>query len=237
MIKSTYIHIPFCKKKCNYCSFTSFNNLEMKAIYLDSLLKEIDFFYDKTPQNTLYIGGGTPSILSIGDFDEIFQNFNFEKNAEITVEVNPESVTREYLKELNALHVNRLSIGCQTFDEDILSSIGRIHKVQDALNSIEWAKNAGFNNINIDLIYGLPNQDLTKWENDLKIALELDVQHISLYGLKIDKGCYFYKNKPENIADNDIQADMYLLAEDILGSKSKLLVCGNLLWFWYRRFR
>ena len=227
MIKSTYIHIPFCKKKCNYCSFTSFERIELKTIYMDALLKEIKMFYDKTPQETLYIGGGTPSILGIGDFEDILSDFNFEENPEITVEVNPESAKKEYLKELRKLGVNRLSIGVQSFCDDILKQAGRIHSSDEAFEVIKNAKIAGFENVSIDLMYGLPNQGIRDFKKDIQTAKKLDIEHLSLYGLKIDKGCYFYKNKPKNIANDDIQAYMYLNALETLEPEFKRYEISN----------
>lgn len=215
-ITSTYIHIPFCTKKCGYCSFLSYETLELKNIYIDALLVEIKKFYNFTPQKTLYIGGGTPSLLGLGDFEEIFSQFNFEKNPEVTVEINPNGIREEYLKGLKNLGVNRLSIGVQSFDNDILKTIGRSHNAKDVYRTINYARRAGFDNISIDLIYGLPNQNLKNWEQTLKTAISFTPEHISLYGLKIDKGCYFYKNKPENLASEDLQADMYLMAQNVL---------------------
>ncbi len=219
-VQSTYIHIPFCKKKCGYCSFLSYEDLELKNIYLDALLKEIKEGYDGMPQKTLYVGGGTPSLLSLGDFEEIFGCFKFEQEAEITVEINPDGIEREYLAGLFKLGVNRLSIGVQSFDNKILQTIGRGHCAQNSIRTLKRARNAGFKNISIDLMYGLPGQDLNGWEQTLNQALELMPEHISLYGLKIDKGCYFYKNKPKNLPDGaiweDLQADMYLAAIKIL---------------------
>ena len=127
MIKSTYIHIPFCKKKCKYCSFCSFENLYLKDDYIKALLSEIDFFYDKTPQKTLYFGGGTPSLLSVDDFSKIIEKFNFEPDYELTVELNPESTTFELLSMLKKAGVNRLSFGVQSFLDDDLKNIGRLH--------------------------------------------------------------------------------------------------------------
>lgn len=218
LIKSSYIHIPFCKKKCGYCSFLSYETLELKSIYVDTLLKEIKKSYDNTPQKTLYIGGGTPSLLGLGDFEEIFACFNLDSDAEITVEINPCEIRREYLEGLRSLGVNRLSIGVQSFDDEILKTIGRNHNFSDIKNTLNLARQAGFENISTDLIYGLPNQDLKNWEKTLKTALDFEPAHISLYGLKIDKGCYFYKNRPRNLANEDLQADMYLSAVDILSN-------------------
>ncbi len=210
MISSVYIHIPFCNRKCNYCSFVSYDTLTLKNVYIDSLLKEIRSNYNFEPLDTLYFGGGTPSILSTSDFKQIFDLLNLKNAAEITVEINPETVNKEYLAELKSLGVNRLSIGVQAFDDKILKAIGRNHTVLDVEKTVKNAKNVGFENISIDLIYGLPSQDLKSLEKTLQKAINLDAQHISLYGLKIEEGCHFYNNKPDFLPDNDEQAQMYI---------------------------
>ena len=216
MAKNVYIHIPFCKQKCNYCSFISFPHIDKKIEYLTALKQEIKHFYKNENLNTLYFGGGTPSLLTPDEIESILKLFNISKNTEITIELNPETITEKYLKELYKIGINRLSIGCQTFDNNILEIIGRKHTAQQAKNIVKIAQKSGFKNISLDFIYGLPNQSIQNFENDLKEALKLNIQHISLYGLKIDEGCYFYKNIPENLPDNDTQADMYLLAIEIL---------------------
>lgn len=216
MIRNAYIHIPFCKSKCKYCSFVSFDDLSLKEKYIDALISQIQSEYKGEKLNTLYFGGGTPSLLNIEEIKSLLDLFNFEDNTEITVEVNPDSVDLEYLKELKGLEVNRLSIGSQTFDDEKLKLIGRRHCSEQIKKAVQWAKEAGFSNISLDFIYGLPDQDLNDFINDLKTAIELDIQHISLYGLKIEKGCYFFKKTPKNLPDLDIQADMYLKAIEIL---------------------
>lgn len=216
MTKNAYIHIPFCKSKCNYCSFVSFNRLELKQEYINSLGRQIEAEYKGEALKTLYFGGGTPSLLSIDEFNEIFKLFKLEKNAEITVEVNPDSVDYLYLTELKKLGVNRLSMGVQTFDDKILKLISRPHSSKDAIKAIEQAEKAGFDNISIDLIYGLPTQTLENFESDLNKAISLNVNHISLYGLKIEEGCYFYKHAPAALPDLDTQADMYLMTIETL---------------------
>lgn len=213
---NAYIHIPFCKSKCNYCSFTSYVDCELKDEYLNALKKQIEAEYKGEKLNTLYFGGGTPSLLSLDEFKSLFDLFNLEKDAEITVEVNPESVTFEYLCSLRKLGINRLSIGIQTFNEEILNLIGRRHDSQQAKLTVNSAKKAGFDNISIDLIYGLPTQSISDFKNDLNESVGLDVQHISLYGLKIEEGCYFSKNIPLDLPNLDIQADMYLKAVETL---------------------
>ena len=209
-MESAYIHIPFCKSKCKYCSFVSYPKLELKEEYLSALSKEIKAHYKGELLRTLYFGGGTPSLLSADEFENIIKLFNIDKNTEITAEFNPEcKITKPY-------PINRVSFGCQTFDDEILKLIGRRHNSSDIKTAVKSAKDSGINNISLDLIYGLPNQTLEMFENDINQAVSLDVQHISLYGLKLDEGCYFAKYPPKNIPDLDCQADMYLKAVNLL---------------------
>lgn len=216
MVKNAYVHIPFCKSKCKYCSFVSYPTLELKEQYLDALEKEIKYFYENEFLNTLYIGGGTPSVLDVIDIKKIIDNFNFEQNAEITIELNPETLTAEYLQGLRECGVNRISLGCQTFDDKILKIIGRRHNASQVVDAVHYAKMAGFENISLDFIYGLPAQTIQGFVDDLQKAVTLGVKHISLYGLKIDEGCWFYDNYPSQLPDNDVQADMYLKAIETL---------------------
>lgn len=217
MAKNVYIHIPFCKGgKCNYCSFVSYGNIELKDNYLKALKRQIKAEYKGEVLNTLYIGGGTPSLLSVNDIDGLLELFNISDDAEITLEANPDSTKEDYFKSLNNTAINRLSVGAQTFDDKILKLIGRKHNSVQTIEAIKSAKAAGFDNISIDLIYGLPEQDLNAFKKDLDIAVSLGIQHISLYGLKIDEGCYFYETQPPNLPNSDMQADLYLLAVETL---------------------
>lgn len=216
MPKNAYIHIPFCKGKCHYCSFVSYNRLELKEQYLFALQKQITTEYKSEALNTLYFGGGTPSLLEINELKSIIDLFDFEAEAEITCEVNPDSVDLEYLRGLQEIGINRLSIGAQTFNDEILTLIGRKHNSEQIKSAVYNAKHAGFNNISLDFIYGLPNQGVSDFINDLRIAINLDIQHLSLYGLKIEKNCFFNDNPPENLPDSDTQADMYLGAVELL---------------------
>ena len=217
MAESVYVHIPFCRQKCNYCSFISFTNKEYIENYINALLPEISERYQCEKIKTLYFGGGTPSLLSPDYFEKILSKFIFCENPEITIEVNPEYLTLEYLKNVFETGINRVSIGVQSFNQKILEIIGRKHSVSDIFKAVEFAKSAGFKNISIDLIYGLPEQTLEDFEKSINKAISLDVNHISSYGLKIDEGSYFYKNKPKSLPDSDMQADMYLKMIDILG--------------------
>ena len=216
MTKSVYIHIPFCKSKCKYCSFVSYTNLEIKEKYLVALKKEIKNRYMGEELNTIYIGGGTPSLLTPKELEEITNLFNISNETEICLELNPETINEKYLKDLKRLGINRLSFGCQTFDDEILKIIGRRHNSTQVKDIVKSAINFGFTNINLDFIYGLPKQTLKLFENDLKQAINLGIAHISLYGLKIDEGCYFFSNLPKNLPDEDLQAQMYLMAVDLM---------------------
>lgn len=217
MVENAYIHIPFCKGKCNYCSFVSYDKLELKDTYLDSLKNEIMGIYKNESLATIYFGGGTPSLLSVEEFKSIFELFKPNSNAEITVEANPDSADLLFLQGIKALGVNRLSIGAQSFNDDVLKLIGRKHYSEQTRMAVNTAKAVGFDNISLDLIYGLPGQELKDFEKDLMTAISLDINHISLYGLKLDENCLFYKNPPVSpIPDSDVQADMYLKAVELL---------------------
>lgn len=214
-VESVYIHIPFCKSKCKYCSFVSTENLDKKTGYLYSLLKEIDYYYDGKPLETVYVGGGTPSVLELNELEKIVKKLNFSETSEVTIEVNPNDINEEYIKGVRSLGFNRISIGAQSFDDNLLKYIGRRHNSEEIYNAIDIIRKEKFNNVSIDLIYGLPNQTINGFENDLKKAIDLGVEHLSLYGLKIDEGCFFYNNPPANIPNEDTQADMYLLAGEL----------------------
>lgn len=217
MPKACYIHIPFCNGgKCKYCSFVSFNKLDLITGYIYSLLKEISEYYSGEELKTLYFGGGTPSLIPIDLLQKIIKKFSFTENAEITLELNPENGKEEYLKLLKEIGFNRLSIGSQTFDDNLLKLIGRRHNSSQIIDTVNYAKSVGFENISLDLIYGLPTQTIENIKRDLDKFLKLDIQHISTYGLKIEKNSFWGEHPPENIPDEDAQADMYLLINDIL---------------------
>ena len=234
MVENAYIHIPFCKSKCAYCSFVSFNRLEKITGYVYALLKDISDNYCGEKLRTLYFGGGTPSLLPIDLLSKIIKKFKFQNNYELTMEINPDDANLEYFSALKTLGVNRLSLGSQTFDDKILKLIGRRHDSNAIVNAVKLAKEAGFTNISVDLIYGLPLQTLDSLKNDLEKFLELDIQHISTYGLKIEEGSkfsrYYSCNRPAPtlalprgegtteicLPDDDAQADMYELINNTL---------------------
>ena len=219
MAKSVYIHIPFCKSKCKYCSFVSFTNFEKKLGYIFSLLKEIDTNYNGENLKTLYFGGGTPSLVEVEYLKKIIDKFNFETDCEITLELNPDDASLEYLISLRKIGINRLSIGSQSFDDNILKFIGRRHDSEQIIKAVNLAQEAGFGNISLDLIYGLPTQTVEVLQKDLETITGLGVQHISTYGLKIEEGSFFYSHLPKNLPDDDTQADMYIMVNKYLESK------------------
>ncbi len=209
MPESVYIHIPFCKSKCKYCSFVSIVKTGFIEDYISALIREIENNYSGETLKTLYFGGGTPSLLSVEFVKKIMNNFNISSQTEITFEINPDDAEPDYLKWLRDVGINRLSFGVQTFDDKILDLIGRRHNSKQVLKAIEAAKKAGFENLSVDLIYGLPEQTLETLEKDLETIKALDIQHVSTYGLKIEEPSYFYYH-PIDVPDADIQADMYL---------------------------
>ena len=216
MIKHAYIHIPFCIRKCHYCSFLSGFDITKKDIYINSLLKEIKIRYKSDKLKTLYIGGGTPSLLEEKDIENILNNFEFDNAPEITLEANPETVSKQKFSNLKKIGINRISLGIQTFNNDILKIIGRNHNEKNIYTAIEQIKTADFENISIDLIYGLPSQNIEIFKDDLIKAINLDIKHISTYGLKIEEESFFYKNPPKNLPDEDMQADCFLYLCKIL---------------------
>ena len=172
-IYNTYIHIPFCERKCNYCDFTSLKGSDSQIEkYVNYLLKEIEIYSQKydlsQKQDTIYFGGGTPSLLPIDDLKKILSKFSYDKNTEITIEVNPKTVDTNKLKEYRKLGINRLSIGIQTFNDDNLKILGRIHNSEEAIEVYNLARECGFDNISLDIMFSLPNQTLVMLQNDLE---------------------------------------------------------------------
>lgn len=201
-----YLHIPFCRKRCHYCDFFKTTDLSQKARLLAGLKKELEnraSELDSEEITTIYLGGGTPSVLLIDEQKELLntirQNYKVSDDAEITMEANPDDLSQAILSALREIGYNRLSMGIQSFSEADLKLMNRRHGVMQAVQSVKWAKNAGFKNISIDLIYGLPNQTIEEWERNVRIAVELDVQHISAYNLTYHEGTVFYDQLKKGI--------------------------------------
>jgi len=187
-----YIHIPFCKQACHYCDFHFSTSTKKKSQLVDMLCRELEIRKDelgKPKIETIYFGGGTPSLLNSEELDlifkTIFEHYKVSENAEITLEANPDDLSKEVIKMLDASSVNRLSIGVQSFFEEDLKLMNRAHNSEEALHSLQLAKQY-FDNISIDLIYGIPGQSNEQWNENLSTALELDIPHISSYALTVE---------------------------------------------------
>ena len=185
-----YVHIPFCKRRCLYCDFFSTTLLERREEYIEALLREIAGRRDEAGEaiQTVYLGGGTPSTLDVRDVARITEAAGAAEATEVTMEVNPGDVTEAYLQGLRAAGINRLSMGIQSFQDELLQLIGRRHDAAQAIQAVKTAQKAGFDNISIDLMYALPTQTMAQWEADMETALRLKVQHISSYGLMYEEG-------------------------------------------------
>jgi oxygen-independent coproporphyrinogen-3 oxidase len=188
-----YIHIPFCRRKCHYCNFFSLASLKYKERFLDALKEEIFLrknYLDRKPIKSIYLGGGTPSILQIPEIEGILEDlrkyFILEENTEITLEANPDDLDLVILREYRNIGINRLSIGVQSFFDDDLQYLNRIHSGQGAEESVLQAKEVGFSNISLDLIYGIPTLTAEKWQKNLEKAFSMEVSHISAYSLTVE---------------------------------------------------
>lgn len=194
-----YIHIPFCLKKCPYCDFYSITDLSLQPAFLDALASEMNMTREHvTVFDTVYIGGGTPSVLDINLIDNIIrtahQCFNILPNAEITLEINPGTATLAKLKGYRQTGVNRINIGVQSFNSANLEFLRRIHSAGEAQMAVGWAHTAGYENVGLDLIYGIPGQTESSWLKDLRLAVEFHPQHLSCYMLSFEPGTPMHKD-------------------------------------------
>jgi oxygen-independent coproporphyrinogen-3 oxidase len=190
-----YIHIPFCRSRCTYCGFYSTTGLDLRQRYVDAVCRELSI--RGTEASTIYLGGGTPSQLTIQQLRQIFEALyiynKVEKDTEVTIEVNPDDITEEFAKALTTLPVNRISMGIQTFDDQRLRFLRRRHNSDQAVNAVKTLRHAGFQNISIDLMYGFPDETLDEWMSDLSQAIALNVEHISTYCLMIEEDTPLYQ--------------------------------------------
>lgn len=219
-----YIHIPFCKQKCSYCNFHFSTSLKMKEEMLIAMRKELFLRKDELENKrlkSLYFGGGTPSILSVSEInifiDEVLKYFSFEENIEITLEANPDDLNFNFLKDLKNTPINRFSIGIQSFFEEDLKLMNRAHTALEAEQSIKLAQDFGFQNINVDLIYGIPTSNFEQWKTNLNKAVELDIQHISAYALTVEPKTalnQWIKKKPSLLPKEKVQSrDFFYMVE------------------------
>ena len=209
-----YVHIPFCKKRCLYCDFFSTTLLERRKAYVEALLREIKARKDEAgePIRTVYLGGGTPSTLEAEDIQRLLEAVGIEEAKEVTMELNPGDATPAYMRALRGVGINRLSIGIQSFQDELLQLIGRRHNVTQAIEAVKMAQEAGFDNVSIDLMYALPTQTMAQWQTDIETALQLGIQHISCYGLMYEEGTVLTKRAEAGeleVIDEDTENAMY----------------------------
>ena len=223
-----YIHIPFCLSKCRYCDFCSFPHPKPEIVekYLSALYCEIEEYRDKYREynvNTVYFGGGTPTLLDAKQLCMLLcklrECFNIDENAEITAECNPKTADLEYFRTIRTAGINRLSVGVQSMDDSELKMLGRLHSSADAKKCFADAKSAGFTNISADIMFALPSQSKETLLSTVSQVCELEPSHISLYGLKIEEGTYFGRHKDTlKLPDEDTEYDMYLSCKKELES-------------------
>ncbi|PKM96198.1 MAG: coproporphyrinogen III oxidase [Firmicutes bacterium HGW-Firmicutes-1] len=227
---SLYIHIPFCKSKCNYCDFLSFAHEDDKIDeYITALVAEIRSYHSLLRNNivkSIFIGGGTPSVIEAKYIEsimkEIKENFNLEPTAEITIECNPGTISREKGTIYKILGINRISLGLQAVDNERLKHLGRIHTFEEFAQNFNMLREIGYDNINVDLMFGLPNQTLGEWKETLKQVLILNPEHISVYGLLVEEDTPYYsqyQQKKWELPDEEIERTMYWYANECLAQK------------------
>lgn len=212
-----YIHIPFCRTKCNYCGFYSSTNLARVPDFLKALGKEMDLYrFDFRTFDTIYIGGGTPSVLSKKDLATILEGlagkFTVSPDAEITLEANPGDISLPLLKDFRRLGINRLNMGIQSFEDDALKLLGRRHSPLQAIHAIEMTYKAGFDNLGLDLMYGLPGQSLASWTDTLRQALSFQPTHLSCYQLTLEPETPLgirHLNGEISLPNEEMQADLF----------------------------
>ena len=213
-----YIHIPFCKSKCGYCGFYSLPSLKLKERFLEALKEEMvtrKRYLKSETVNTIYFGGGTPSLLTVSEIGDLLHlittHYPLAENPEITLESNPDTLSLDYLQALRKMGVNRLSIGIQSFFDEDLKYLGRKHNANHARQCLDWAKQAGFDNISIDLIYGLPTSDAKQWNHNLDIFFDYDLPHLSAYALTLEPNSILTKqielSKAQPINEEDALRD------------------------------
>lgn len=222
-----YVHVPFCRSKCEYCDFYSLPGARNKDLMEDYVNAVIAHIRESAAGargyevDTVYFGGGTPSFLGAAGLSRIFaeidRRYNVSRDAEVTLEANPDSVTLAMLTQLRRTGFNRISIGVQSDLDEQLKALGRPHNYKQAQLAVQHARRAGFDNVSVDLMFGLPNQSREQWMQTLRNVIDLKADHISCYGLKVEPGTRLYEYRDcANLPDDDAQADMYFYAVETL---------------------
>jgi len=219
-----YVHIPFCKKRCHYCDFYKTLDTGMAERYIRALVKEMTLqgdYLENRKINTIYLGGGTPSVLSAAQIREILEKlgaaFDIAGDAEITMEVNPDDISRVYARDLKQAGINRISLGIQSWNDDILNFLNRRHTAAEADQALKDIQASGIDNISVDLIYGIPGLQSGQWKEDLQKTVNLDIKHISAYHLTIEEDTHFGKRKKEGkfeeISEEESERQFNMLSE------------------------
>jgi len=219
-----YIHVPFCRKKCGYCDFYSETTIGLIPLYIESVIAEMTLYSTSFGTfDTVYIGGGTPSVLTPGELDRIFEGlherFDISSKSEITLEANPADLTRDYLRSLRRLGVNRLNIGVQSFQSSVLEFLGRRHGSTEAVQAITSARDAGFENIGLDLICGVPGVGISEWIDDLIKAISLEPEHLSCYELSLSTETPLGKKHSKGLfrlPDENLSLKLFIKTAEIL---------------------
>lgn len=216
-----YVHIPFCKSRCIYCGFYSTTGLEQRQRYVDAVVKEARLRQPQGTVGTIYFGGGTPSQLTAGQlqqlFDAVYCIYKVEADAEVTIECNPDDVTEAFASLMAQLPVNRISMGAQTFDDRRLRFLRRRHTAAQVSRAVERLRKAGIGNVSIDLMYGFPGETLDDWLHDIDAALALQPEHLSAYCLMVEEGTLLHRMNVEP-ADEETERDMYYTLIDRLAA-------------------
>ena len=225
-----YVHIPFCERKCNYCDFYSVEKSDsIEKQYVDALIKEIKSYENNIKGyivDSIFIGGGTPSYLNHENIglilDEIRNTFILEDDVEISLEANPNSITSDKVLNYKKYGINRMSVGIQSLDRNILKTIGRLHDSKEALDAIETIKKAGIDNINADIMFNIPGQDTDSLKDTLEQIISSDVKHISFYSLKLEEDTPLYKMEAKKLVempDEDSERDMYYEGRELMEAR------------------
>ncbi len=235
-----YVHVPFCTVRCGYCDFNTYTPSELEQadaidVWAQALISEITYSLEKFPKSqvveTIFFGGGTPSLLPLNNLEQIFSKLNhsfiFSENIEITLEANPDTLSSSKIRAWKDFGINRISLGVQSTDKKVLQILDRTHNPENVKNSVELLKNGGIHNFSLDLIYGTPGETLDSWSSSVESLVEFDPPHVSAYALTVEPGTALFRkvnNKEINNISSDDQADKYLIANDILEK-------NNLAWY------
>lgn len=235
-----YVHVPFCTVRCGYCDFNTYTPSELEQadaidVWAQALISEITYSLEKLPKSqvveTIFFGGGTPSLLPLNNLEQIFSKLNdsfiFSENIEITLEANPDTLSSSKIRAWKDFGINRISLGVQSADKKVLQILDRTHNPENVKNSVELLKNGGIHNFSLDLIYGTPGETLDSWSSSVESLVEFDPPHVSAYALTVEPGTALFRkvnNKEISNISSDDQADKYLIANDILEK-------NNLAWY------